>query len=116
MADREEYDVQTLLKESLMMITDISSVAFDFAYMKKPLVYYQKVPDDKYNKGYFDYIEDGFGEVILDEENLIDTIESYFNNGFEMKDKYVKRVDESFNIRDNNNSQRIFDAIIDLIG
>ena len=115
-ADREEYDVQTLLKESLMMITDISSVAFDFAYMKKPLVYYQKVPDDKYNKGYFDYVEDGFGEVILDEENLIDTIESYFNNGFEMKDKYVKRVDESFNIRDNNNSQRIFDAIIDLIG
>ena len=36
-----EYDVQTLLKESAVLVTDFSSVAMDFAYMKKPLVYYQ---------------------------------------------------------------------------
>lgn len=29
-----EYDVQTLLKESAVLVTDFSSVAMDFAYMK----------------------------------------------------------------------------------
>ena len=35
------YDVQTLLKDSALLITDYSSVAFEFAYMKKPLIYFQ---------------------------------------------------------------------------
>ena len=36
-----KYDVQTLLMESAFCITDYSSIAMDFAYMEKPLVYYQ---------------------------------------------------------------------------
>lgn len=112
MADKGEYDVQSLLKESKLMITDFSSVAFDFAYMRKPIIYYQKVPDDRYFDGYFDYAVDGFGELTFEEEILVDTIESYFENNFVMKDKYLKIVEESFNIRDGKNSERIFEAIL----
>lgn len=114
LADRDEYDVQTLLKESLLLITDYSSVAVDFAYMKKPVVYYQKVPDDRYSEGYFDYYKDGFGEVVIDEENLVSILEFYVNNDFKMKDKYVNIVDESFNMRDANNCDRIFNAIMNM--
>ena len=36
-----QMDVQTLLMESALLITDFSSIQFDFAYMLKPEIYYQ---------------------------------------------------------------------------
>src|SRR5699024_5489647 len=39
-----EIDVQQLIKESAVMITDYSSVAFDFSFLKKPIIYYQFDP------------------------------------------------------------------------
>lgn len=114
LADKDDYDVQTLLKESELLITDFSSVAFDFAYMKKPLIYYQKVKDDKYEPGYFNYELDGFGDIILDEESLVDKLSVYLENEFMMEDKYVKRVDEFFDLRDGKNCDRIFEAILGL--
>lgn len=114
LADKDDYDVQTLLKESELLITDFSSVAFDFAYMKKPLIYYQKVKDDKYEPGYFNYELDGFGDIILDEESLVDKLSVYLENEFMMEDKYTKRVDEFFDLRDGKNCDRIFEAVLGL--
>ena len=39
--DKTEKSIQELLRECKYLITDYSSVAFDFAYMKKPLQYFQ---------------------------------------------------------------------------
>src|SRR5690606_5134162 len=44
-ASRHEYDVQQLLKESAILITDFSSVSFDFAFMLKPIIYL--LPDEE---------------------------------------------------------------------
>ena len=56
-ASTEEYDVQTVLKESAYLITDYSSISFDFAYMKKPLCYFQfdyaEFREKHYPEGYF---------------------------------------------------------------
>ncbi len=41
LAGWKDYDVQTLLMECRLLITDYSSVFFDVAYMEKPVVYYQ---------------------------------------------------------------------------
>lgn len=38
---KDEYFVQDLLKEAVFLITDYSSVCCDYAYMKKPMVYFQ---------------------------------------------------------------------------
>ena len=40
-ANARDYDMQQLLMESAALITDYSSIYFDFAYMQKPLLYYQ---------------------------------------------------------------------------
>ena len=40
-ARSDKYDIRKLLITSSLMITDYSSVALDFAYMKKPVIYYQ---------------------------------------------------------------------------
>lgn len=36
---------QEIFNESALLITDYSSVAFDFAYLKKPIIYYQYASD-----------------------------------------------------------------------
>lgn len=113
-ASFDKFDVQTLLKESKLLITDYSSIFFDFAYMRKPLIYYQFDQNRFYskhlNRGYFYHERDGFGEVVYDEEELIKVLLS--SNSFENKKEYLSRVDNFFPLNDTNNSKRVFNAII----
>jgi len=105
-----------LLQESAMLITDYSSVAFDFAYLKKPLIYYQfdreEFLEKHYIKGYFDYERDGFGVVLDTEERLINEIESSIKNNFAMNPMYRNRVDNTFAYFDNQNCERVYNAIM----
>ena len=108
-ADFKKFDVQTLLIESKMLITDYSSVYFDFAYMGKPVVYYQfdreKYWSNHYKKGYFDYEQDGFGPVCFEEKKVVDNI---INSSFE---KYKIRREKFFMYRDTHNCERIYNEI-----
>ena len=36
-----EVDVQQLMKESAVLVTDYSSVGFDFSFLHRPVLYYQ---------------------------------------------------------------------------
>jgi CDP-glycerol glycerophosphotransferase (TagB/SpsB family) len=111
----QNYDVQTLLNESAFLITDYSSISIDFAYMLKPLVYYQfdqeKFRKAQYQEGYFSYQNNGFGEVVTDESKLIDTIDEYIKKGFIMSETYSKRVSQFFCFTDKNNCKRNFEAV-----
>lgn len=114
-ADFDRYDVQQLLKESQLLVTDYSSVFFDFAYMKKTCVYYQFDEDrfyaGHYQKGYFDYREMGFGEVWTEHDALIETIICYVESNCQTKAEYARRMDNFFPLRDTQNCKRIFDEI-----
>lgn len=114
-ADFRHYDVQTLLKESKLLITDFSSVFFDFAYMKKPIIYYQFDSEaffvGHYNKGYFEYNEMGFGEVENCVRDVVDKICYYIERNFEIEQKYLERIKVFFPIHDVSNCKRIFDEI-----
>ncbi len=115
----EDCDVQSLLKEDKLLVTDFSSVFFDFAYMKKPMVFYQFDEKDYYNghydKGYFDYRDDGFGDVCSAHNDAVKAIIKLINNGFQMEEKYLNRIDKYFAFNDSNNCARIFESISDLI-
>lgn len=117
-ADKETYDVQQLLKESKLLVTDYSSVFFDFAYMKKPTVFYQFDKnlffENHYQKGYFDYTIDGFGPVVDIEDECIKHIEKYFLTKFKLDGKYEDRVNRFFKLRDKENCKRIYDEICKL--
>lgn len=115
-ASMDRYNVQDLLKESALLITDSSSVNFDFAYMYKPVIYYFFDRDDfvknHLKPGYFDHRLHGFGEVIETEAELIHQIEIALENGCVMPQKYKNRVTDFFPLHDSNNCQRIFEAIV----
>ena len=109
--DDKSYDVQELLKESKLLITDYSSIAFDFAYMKKPIIYFQfdREEYDKkhYSKGYFDYERDGFGIKVNDINRLVKGLKLVKIND----KKYIDKVDKFFEIYDGQNCERTYDEI-----
>lgn len=117
-ADADNYDVQELLMESSILITDYSSVFFDFAYMEKPIIYYQfdyeKFRLAQYQEGYFSYIEDGFGKVVDSEEDLICEISNILRNDLKMETMYKKRVEDFFAFHDGQNCQRTYEAILEM--
>ena len=95
------------------MITDYSTVAFDFAYLKKPLIYYQYGRDYHFDaeSGYFDYETMGFGPVAHNHKELQHAIIDAVLNECEMEDVYKERVKEFFKFRDEENSKRVYEAI-----
>ncbi len=100
---------QKLFGESSLLITDYSSVFFDFAYLKKPVIYYHATDDYHYTEGYFDYRTMGFGEVIESENDLIKIIKEYIDCDCKMKEKYEHRVEKFFKYNDKNNCKRVYD-------
>ncbi|MBQ8620801.1 MAG: CDP-glycerol glycerophosphotransferase family protein [Oscillospiraceae bacterium] len=114
-SDNAKDDLQTLMKHAALMITDYSSVYFDFAYMKKPLLYYQfdyeKYREGHYQEGYFSYEADGFGKVCHSTHSLTQAVLEIAENGFEMPEAYRRRADAFFAFSDDQNCERICQAI-----
>lgn len=101
--------------QSSLILTDYSSVAFDMAYLRKPVLYCH-FDTNHYDEGYFNYERDGFGEVCYNLEETVDTIIEYMENDCRLKDIYRSRIDNFYVFNDRNNCQRVYDQIMKLDG
>lgn len=114
-ADWEHYDVQQLLKESAFLITDYSSIFNDFAYMRKPMIYYQfdneKFRKAQYEEGYFSFKEDGFGPVCETFEELKTALKRAIDEKLKNPEVYLNREKEFFTIWDTDNCKRNYEEI-----
>lgn len=117
-ATDNDYDMQELLKESAFLVTDYSSIFMDFAYMRKPMIYYQfdeKIYREKqYQEGYFDYRRDGFGEVCSNTGELLSNLIKYIKRDFKQKNIFLEREKNFFELYDTKNCERIYRAIKEL--
>ncbi len=105
--------LQELFCNSSLMITDYSSVAFEMAYLNKPVIYYQFDREDFFNshtlqKGYFDYEKDGFGPVMEDEESLLKELENLLQNDCNLFGIYKDNIDSTFAFKDGKCCERIY--------
>ena len=118
LADKSTHDVQKLLMDCALLITDYSSVFFDVAYLEKPELFYQFDEEEfrryHYQKGYFDYRLDGFGPVCTDEDTLLNELEACFRDGMQLFPEYRERVSRFFPLRDDQNCRRTFEAVCSL--
>ena len=107
------YDVQQLLKESDILITDFSSVFFDMMYMNKPMVFYQfdenKYRESHYKKGYLDYSD--VAPVVYQLPDLLKTVEQIITDDCYIG-TYVKYYTKTFPLRDESNCKRVYEAVL----
>ena len=113
-----DVDSQYETKSSKMLITDYSSAACDFAYLKKPVIYANFDLDHiykihYYNQGYFDYDINGFGPNCKTYDDTINEIIKCIENNCQIEEKYKKRCEEFFYYHDANNTKRVYEAIIE---
>lgn len=112
---KESADVQDLLMESSVLVTDYSSVFFDFSYMEKPIVYLQFDEEEffatQYGRGYFDCHRDGFGPVFDDAGPVAEFLCEKIESGAAVDDVYIKRINKFFGERRADHCEKTYNAI-----
>ncbi|WP_025727316.1 CDP-glycerol glycerophosphotransferase family protein [Heyndrickxia ginsengihumi] len=109
----EEESITDLIRESSLMITDYSSVVFDFNYLQKPIIFYQfDINDYLNNRGsYINLRTDLFGDIAYTKDKVIDYILDYVKNDFNLKPKYLIKSNKFYSYHDKKNSERIYQEI-----
>ena len=109
----EENDYADMICRGAALITDYSSLAFDFAYLNKPVIYAQFDFDAFYDSqfyepGYYSYTEDGFGPVCYDYESTVDRMIELIESNCTQPAMYADRVSKIFAYTDRSNCERIY--------
>ena len=113
-SDKMSYE--KILTESALMVTDYSGIQFDFAYMKKPLVYFHSpLLPPQYEESVYEYKTMAFGPICSEVEPLVDEIIKVLERNCRMEDKYRKRVDDFFSFSDHSSCERIYKAVEDML-
>ncbi|MDL0111098.1 MULTISPECIES: bifunctional glycosyltransferase family 2 protein/CDP-glycerol:glycerophosphate glycerophosphotransferase [Mammaliicoccus] len=109
-------DISELYLISDALITDYSSVMFDFGILKRPQ-YFFAYDIEKYDKGlrgfYMDYMNDLPGEIITDEFKLAEELKDIDKHKEKYKDKIERFYDKFCSIEKGQSSKIIGDFIYD---
>lgn len=108
-----DVDVQDLLKQSEVMITDYSSPGFDFSFLGKTVIYFQ------FDVGRFlgrwgshlDLTNELPGPIARDEETTLDLLAEALDRGGRIDPRYAARASRFLTHPDRHNNERIIDAI-----
>lgn len=105
--------------ENALLITDYSSVAFDFAYLKKPVIYTQFDKEYMYrnhfcDEGYWDYDTMGFGPVCYDKQSTVDAMIAALSQECVLEEQYADRIEKFYYRFDQKNCERVYQAIREL--
>ena len=111
--DATKYVVEDLLLKSKVMITDYSSVFFDFALLSKKVIYFHFENLKLTLRPDFTWEENALGPIFYDHESLVNYLIT--QESLELEEIYQKRVYECFPIFDGNNSKRVYDNIKEII-
>ena len=94
---------------SYMLITDYSSVIFEYALLKKPIAFFC-YDLANYNRGfYLNYPDDLPGDVYETQDDLITYIRS--EDRHVMTERYTKFLEKYMSACDGHSSERIADVI-----
>ncbi len=108
-----DISYEKMLTEASLMLTDHSGVQFDFANMRKPLVYFHpETLPPQYEEGGLKYDTMGFGPVCVNEEQVVDELCEYMQNNCQLKEEYRERINRFFAFHDTDNCKRVYEAAL----
>jgi CDP-glycerol glycerophosphotransferase (TagB/SpsB family)/glycosyltransferase involved in cell wall biosynthesis len=110
-----EMGYQDLFGIADILISDYSSVVYDFAYLRKPVIYYQ-FDENHYKQGFFDRHIMGFGEIVTTKEELQKSILRLVSSDAILPPIYEERINSFFAFNDRANCKRVYDSIKELEG
>ena len=117
----EQNDISNCLTKSSLVISDFSSIIFDFIYRNKPYIIYIPDADDPeihniYSNEYFELIESmsnnsfKFENIFFDINQTINKIIFYINNNYTL-DYKLNNFYKSFNLKQGNNIEKFIDYL-----
>ncbi len=112
--DMSDIDVQEMIISSSILITDYSTISYDFAYQKKPVLFYQFDRErflDVRHGSFINYETDLFGYQSNDSNRIILKLEEYLSNNSFLEEKYQNKLKKYIDKFDNLNSKRIYEHI-----
>lgn len=117
----DNFSYNDVFKQGSLLFTDYSSTQFDFAYLRKPVIYCHFDKNEffkshTYVEGYFDYTKHGFGEVCYNLDSAVNLLCDYMSKECEIKDEYLTRIEKTFKFYDKNNCLRILNEVLQLNG
>ena len=117
----QEKDISNVLSKTNLIVTDFSSIIFDIIYRRRPFIIF--IPDskdptikNKYNKIYFNLIEDLKNNKIQFENKYFNVQEAilkiifYIDNDFQLEKK-LKEFYDSFEFKKENNTLKFIEYI-----
>ena len=118
-----KYKGQTSLSHYIeqcsLLVTDFSSIAFDFIFQNKPTLFYLIDVNDSLNfeeKQYMQNFQNKiyFDNVFIDQKKLVEKIILYTKKNFKINYELYKKYQNVFYFK-NNITEKIIDVINDII-
>lgn len=111
-----DTDVREMLTHAKLLITDYSSIAFNAAYIRTPVLYYQHDREQYFighteRPGYFDYLTDGFGPVSTNADDAASAAATIISSAPDTE--FLQRMDRAFPVRDGRNRERVYTAMVE---
>jgi len=110
-------NLQDLLIECGMLVTDYSSVSFDMLFQNKPVVYvpfdYENIKNIRGGGEYIDYKKDLPGRLCFTVEETVDEIINRVDDDWSIEKRYQDRKSKFFEYIDGNNSKRVYHSIME---
>ncbi|WP_370616446.1 CDP-glycerol glycerophosphotransferase family protein [Mumia qirimensis] len=105
--------VQDLLKRSAVMITDYSSVGFDFSFLHRPVLYFQfdRARFLGARGSHLDLDSHLPGEIAFSRDEVLDRLDDVLDAGMTISDRNRARADAFLDHRDRDNNARIYEEV-----
>lgn len=113
----KETNIFNEVIKSDMLITDYSSISYDFLFVKKPILFFQFDQDEYQNQvgSYVDLDKQLFGEKAIFLDECVDKIIDISENEFEYRLDQIYKINELSSLflkyTDNKNSNRVYNVI-----
>lgn len=107
-------DIQELYLISDILITDYSSVMFDYANLDRPIIFFA-YDLNRYGSQvrgfYFNFILEAPGPVVLNQERLFEVIKNIDKVQEDYKERYIEFKEKFCSLEDGRASERVIDIV-----